>query len=274
MIDTQAMSHFLSTTAVEVGIKILAAIVFWFVGRWLIRTVTDLIRAAMNRSHIDPTLTKYLGSIVARDAQHRARPRHPRLLRHPDDVVRRADRRRRTRNRRRVERHARQLRGRRIHAGAAPVQSRRLRRHRRRRRYGSRTRLVRHHDHHAGQRDDHPRQRQDLRRDDSELLRIAGASRRPHGATRRRRGSAGCDRALQGGGRVNSQRGDRTRARSRPARHQSRRPGDRGASVHAHRPLLAGVFRHERDDRARIRRSRLAGAEPAAFRRKSVHARN
>ncbi len=64
MIDTDAIKLFLSTTAIEVGIKILAAIVFWIVGRWLIRTVTGLIRAAMNRSHIDPTLTKYLGSIV------------------------------------------------------------------------------------------------------------------------------------------------------------------------------------------------------------------
>jgi small conductance mechanosensitive channel len=65
MIDTEAVSRFLSTTALEVGIKILAAIVFWFVGRWLIRTVTGLIRAAMNRGHVDPTLTKYLGSIVS-----------------------------------------------------------------------------------------------------------------------------------------------------------------------------------------------------------------
>ena len=65
MIDTQVIGHFLSTTAIEVVIKILAAIVFWLVGRWLIRTVIGLIRAAMNRSHVDPTLTKYLGSIVA-----------------------------------------------------------------------------------------------------------------------------------------------------------------------------------------------------------------
>ncbi len=65
MIDTQAIGQFLSTTAIEVATKILAAIVFWFVGRWLIRTVIGLIRATMNRSHVDPTLTKYVGSIVS-----------------------------------------------------------------------------------------------------------------------------------------------------------------------------------------------------------------
>ena len=43
----------------------LAAIAFWIVGRWLIGRVIALIQGGMNRNHIDPTLTKYLGSIVA-----------------------------------------------------------------------------------------------------------------------------------------------------------------------------------------------------------------
>ncbi len=63
--DPQAIQHFLTTTATELGIKILAALAFWFVGRWLIHRVIDLMRAAMNRNNIDPTLIKYLGSIVA-----------------------------------------------------------------------------------------------------------------------------------------------------------------------------------------------------------------
>ena len=49
--------------ATELGIKILAAIAFWIVGRWLIGKVVGLIQAGMNRNSIDPTLTKYLGSI-------------------------------------------------------------------------------------------------------------------------------------------------------------------------------------------------------------------
>lgn len=63
--DMQSIQHFLSTTLVELGIKILAAIAFWVVGRWLIGRVISLIQASMNRNHVDPTLTKYLGSIVA-----------------------------------------------------------------------------------------------------------------------------------------------------------------------------------------------------------------
>jgi small conductance mechanosensitive channel len=63
--DMQGIQNFLSTTATELGIKILAAIAFWVIGRWLIGRVVDFMQAAMARNHVDPTLTKYLGSIVA-----------------------------------------------------------------------------------------------------------------------------------------------------------------------------------------------------------------
>jgi small conductance mechanosensitive channel len=62
--DLQSVQVFLSTTVVELGIKVLAAIVFWIVGRWLIGRVIAIMSGAMNRNAIDPTLTKYLGSIV------------------------------------------------------------------------------------------------------------------------------------------------------------------------------------------------------------------
>jgi len=63
--DTQSIQTFLSTTAIEIGIKVLAAIAFWVIGRWLIGMVVGLMQRAMSRNHVDPTLTKYLGSIVA-----------------------------------------------------------------------------------------------------------------------------------------------------------------------------------------------------------------
>jgi small conductance mechanosensitive channel len=62
--DMQAIQTFLTTTAIDVGIKILAAIVFWVLGRWIIGTVISVMQATMTRNKIDPTLTKYLGSIV------------------------------------------------------------------------------------------------------------------------------------------------------------------------------------------------------------------
>ena len=63
--NTESIKLFLSTTAIDVGLKILAALAFWFIGRWLIGRVIAVIRVALGRSNVDPTLTKYLGSIVA-----------------------------------------------------------------------------------------------------------------------------------------------------------------------------------------------------------------
>jgi len=62
--DMQSIQTFLSTTVTELGVKILAAIAFWIVGRWLIGRVIALMQGAMSRNHVDPTLGKYLGSIV------------------------------------------------------------------------------------------------------------------------------------------------------------------------------------------------------------------
>ncbi|MEI7464079.1 MAG: mechanosensitive ion channel family protein [Burkholderiales bacterium] len=63
--DTAAITNFLGTTVTELGIKVLAAIAFWIIGRWLIGRVIGLVQAAMNRNSVDATLTKYLGSIIA-----------------------------------------------------------------------------------------------------------------------------------------------------------------------------------------------------------------
>jgi small conductance mechanosensitive channel len=63
--DAEWIKEFLSTTVASVVIKILAALAFWFIGRWLIGRVVALMRAGMNRNDIDPTLIKYIGSIVA-----------------------------------------------------------------------------------------------------------------------------------------------------------------------------------------------------------------
>jgi small conductance mechanosensitive channel len=63
--DLEAIQTFLTTTAATLGIKVLAALAFWIIGRWLIGRVIALMGAAIGRSDVDPTLTKYLGSIVA-----------------------------------------------------------------------------------------------------------------------------------------------------------------------------------------------------------------
>jgi small conductance mechanosensitive channel len=63
--DTESIRQLIGTTALDVGLKILAALAFWFIGRWIIGRVIAMMRAALNRNHVDPTLIKYLGSIVA-----------------------------------------------------------------------------------------------------------------------------------------------------------------------------------------------------------------
>ena len=52
------------TTATDVGIKILAAIAFWMIGRWLIGMVLGMIRTSLEKQKVDPTVLRYVGSVV------------------------------------------------------------------------------------------------------------------------------------------------------------------------------------------------------------------
>ncbi|CAG2132645.1 mechanosensitive ion channel family protein [Cupriavidus numazuensis] len=50
--------------ATEFGVKILAALAFWIIGRWLIHVVVRMVQNALGRQQVDPTLLRYVGSIV------------------------------------------------------------------------------------------------------------------------------------------------------------------------------------------------------------------
>jgi len=50
--------------ATEFGVKILAAIAFWVIGRWLIHLVVRMVQGTLGRQQVDPTLLRYVGSIV------------------------------------------------------------------------------------------------------------------------------------------------------------------------------------------------------------------
>ena len=52
------------TTATEVGLKVLAAVAFWVIGRWLIGVAVGMVRASLERQKVDPTVLRYVGSIV------------------------------------------------------------------------------------------------------------------------------------------------------------------------------------------------------------------
>jgi small conductance mechanosensitive channel len=48
----------------EFGIKILAAIAFWLIGRWLIRFSVGLVQGSLGRQKVDPTVLRYVGSAI------------------------------------------------------------------------------------------------------------------------------------------------------------------------------------------------------------------
>ncbi len=60
----QKLQDLVVSYATEFGIKILAALAFWVVGRWLIHFVVRMVQGALGRQKVDPTLLRYVGSIV------------------------------------------------------------------------------------------------------------------------------------------------------------------------------------------------------------------
>ncbi|OZB73970.1 MAG: mechanosensitive ion channel protein MscS, partial [Thiomonas sp. 14-64-326] len=64
MNDVQHYSNLLLQYATEAGMKILAAIALWILGRWLIRIADKLLRGVLDRQHFDPMLTRYMLSFM------------------------------------------------------------------------------------------------------------------------------------------------------------------------------------------------------------------
>ena len=62
----QSAWGYLSTQGVDIGLKIVGAIVAWVIGRWLIGMATRAMGAVMERAKkLDITLINYLKSIVS-----------------------------------------------------------------------------------------------------------------------------------------------------------------------------------------------------------------
>jgi small conductance mechanosensitive channel len=49
----------------ELGTKIVAVILFWIVGRWLIGLVRRMLQQVLEKQKVDPTLMRYIGNFVA-----------------------------------------------------------------------------------------------------------------------------------------------------------------------------------------------------------------
>jgi small conductance mechanosensitive channel len=64
--DTQAIWNFLGTQGADFGLKVLAALAVWIVGRWLIGWLRKLAHVALQRGRrIDETLARYLSSALS-----------------------------------------------------------------------------------------------------------------------------------------------------------------------------------------------------------------
>lgn len=57
-------SDLIATYATAAGMKILAAIVFWIVGRWLIGLASNMLQRVLAKQKVDPTLMRYIGNLV------------------------------------------------------------------------------------------------------------------------------------------------------------------------------------------------------------------
>src|SRR6185369_12599010 len=53
------------TTLTNVGLKVVGAIILYLIGRWLINWVITLVQRALERQKVDPTLLRYVGTVIA-----------------------------------------------------------------------------------------------------------------------------------------------------------------------------------------------------------------
>src|SRR5215467_885541 len=63
--DWQKVLDTASAQLTTFGLKVLGAIALWIIGRWLIRLGVRLLSTSLGRQQIDPTLQRYIGSIVS-----------------------------------------------------------------------------------------------------------------------------------------------------------------------------------------------------------------
>lgn len=54
--DVSGTMQVITAYAIAVGFKIVGAIVFWLIGRWLIGLAVRLVSNALERQRVDPTL--------------------------------------------------------------------------------------------------------------------------------------------------------------------------------------------------------------------------
>ncbi|HQS61188.1 MAG TPA: mechanosensitive ion channel family protein, partial [Polynucleobacter sp.] len=58
-IDVNRIQEILVTAATDIGLKILAAIAFWLIGRWLIGLALSILSKGLEQQKLDATILRY-----------------------------------------------------------------------------------------------------------------------------------------------------------------------------------------------------------------------
>lgn len=64
-IDFAGIQNIILTALTDIGLKIVAAILFWFIGRALIRFTVKLVSAWMEKRVLDPTIESYVSAAIS-----------------------------------------------------------------------------------------------------------------------------------------------------------------------------------------------------------------
>lgn len=62
--DANLIFQNIANVGLSLGLKVLAALAIWIVGRWLIRLAVNLVSKALTKRLIEPTIIAYAGSII------------------------------------------------------------------------------------------------------------------------------------------------------------------------------------------------------------------
>lgn len=63
--DIHQIMQTVTQIVIQVGLKILAAFVFWIVGRWLIAQAVHLLTRYLEKQEVDPTVLRYVGTVIS-----------------------------------------------------------------------------------------------------------------------------------------------------------------------------------------------------------------
>src|SRR5687767_15814499 len=63
--DVSGTMQVITAYAIAIGFKVVGAIGFWLIGRWLISLAVRLVSNALERQKVDPTLLRYLGTVIS-----------------------------------------------------------------------------------------------------------------------------------------------------------------------------------------------------------------